>query len=161
MWILLNNSCETGSTIKVSNLSSHTTILALFKFVMKSDLCFFSWCICCRLAYLQCILQKAPSAVNSLISCEHLFSFHCFPAVDHWFVFRYWRYNEEMRTMDPGYPKPISVWRGVPESPQGAFVDKANGRILSCPILSSGSSCAVMCQATLISAGHWHTLFRS
>ncbi|KAK7881268.1 hypothetical protein WMY93_029677 [Mugilogobius chulae] len=40
---------------------------------------------------------------------------------------RYWRYNEEMRTMDPGYPKPISVWRGVPESPQGAFVDKANG----------------------------------
>eukprot|EP00064_Thunnus_orientalis_P004127 superscaffoldBa00000365_g4138 len=40
---------------------------------------------------------------------------------------RYWRYNEEMRTMDPGYPKPITVWRGVPDSPQGAFVDKANG----------------------------------
>ncbi|KAG5849934.1 hypothetical protein ANANG_G00076970, partial [Anguilla anguilla] len=34
---------------------------------------------------------------------------------------RYWRYNEEMRTMDPGYPRPISVWKGVPESPQGAF----------------------------------------
>uniref|UniRef100_A0A3P8SKW1 Matrix metallopeptidase 16 n=1 Tax=Amphiprion percula TaxID=161767 RepID=A0A3P8SKW1_AMPPE len=40
---------------------------------------------------------------------------------------RYWRYNEDMRTMDPGYPKPITVWRGVPDSPQGAFVDKANG----------------------------------
>lgn len=29
--------------------------------------------------------------------------------------------------MDPGYPKPITIWRGVPDSPQGAFVDKANG----------------------------------
>lgn len=32
-----------------------------------------------------------------------------------------------MRTMDPGYPKPITVWKGIPDSPQGAFVDKANG----------------------------------
>ncbi|CAL8323339.1 unnamed protein product, partial [Arctogadus glacialis] len=39
---------------------------------------------------------------------------------------RYWRYNEDMRTMDPGYPKPIGVWKGIPDSPQGAFVDKAN-----------------------------------
>lgn len=45
---------------------------------------------------------------------------------------RYWRFNEEMRTMDPGYPKPITIWRGVPDSPQGAFVDKANGT--SCPV---------------------------
>uniref|UniRef100_A0A671MYF4 Matrix metalloproteinase-16-like n=1 Tax=Sinocyclocheilus anshuiensis TaxID=1608454 RepID=A0A671MYF4_9TELE len=37
---------------------------------------------------------------------------------------RYWRYNEDMRTMDPGYPKPITVWKGIPDSPQGAFVDK-------------------------------------
>ncbi|KAM9427914.1 matrix metalloproteinase-16-like isoform 5-T5 [Salvelinus alpinus] len=40
---------------------------------------------------------------------------------------RYWRYNEDMRNMDPGYPKPITVWKGIPDSPQGAFVDKANG----------------------------------
>lgn len=32
-----------------------------------------------------------------------------------------------MRTMDPGYPKPITIWKGIPDSPQGAFVDKANG----------------------------------
>uniref|UniRef100_A0A8C6PAQ5 Matrix metallopeptidase 16 n=1 Tax=Nothobranchius furzeri TaxID=105023 RepID=A0A8C6PAQ5_NOTFU len=40
---------------------------------------------------------------------------------------RYWRYNEDMRTMDPGYPKLITIWKGIPPSPQGAFVDKANG----------------------------------
>ncbi|MBN3317053.1 MMP16 protein, partial [Atractosteus spatula] len=40
---------------------------------------------------------------------------------------RYWRYNEDMRAMDPGYPKPITVWKGIPDSPQGAFVDKVNG----------------------------------
>lgn len=42
-------------------------------------------------------------------------------------IFRYWRYSEEMKTMDPGYPKPITVWKGIPESPQGAFVHKENG----------------------------------
>ncbi|MGH0164330.1 UNVERIFIED_CONTAM: hypothetical protein FKN15_078314 [Acipenser sinensis] len=37
---------------------------------------------------------------------------------------RYWRYNEEKRAADPGYPKPITVWKGIPEAPQGAFVSK-------------------------------------
>lgn len=38
--------------------------------------------------------------------------------------------------MDPGYPKPITIWRGVPDSPQGAFVDKANGTIRPVPLNS-------------------------
>lgn len=38
--------------------------------------------------------------------------------------------------MDPGYPKPITIWRGVPDSPQGAFVDKANGMIRPVPLNS-------------------------
>ncbi|XP_030067897.1 matrix metalloproteinase-24 [Microcaecilia unicolor] len=37
---------------------------------------------------------------------------------------RYWRYNEEKRAADPGYPKPVTVWKGIPEAPQGAFVSK-------------------------------------
>ncbi|XP_067090068.1 matrix metalloproteinase-24 isoform X3 [Osmerus mordax] len=37
---------------------------------------------------------------------------------------QYWRYNEEKRTADPGYPKPITVWKGIPEAPQGAFVSR-------------------------------------
>ncbi|XP_029948435.1 matrix metalloproteinase-24 [Salarias fasciatus] len=37
---------------------------------------------------------------------------------------QYWRYNEDKRTADPGYPKPITVWKGVPEAPQGAFISR-------------------------------------
>ncbi|KAI2663878.1 Matrix metalloproteinase-24 [Labeo rohita] len=37
---------------------------------------------------------------------------------------QYWRYNEEKRTADPGYPKPISVWKGIPDAPQGAFISR-------------------------------------
>lgn len=35
---------------------------------------------------------------------------------------RYWRYNEEMRTTDPDFPKPISRWGKIPQSPKGAFL---------------------------------------
>ena len=37
---------------------------------------------------------------------------------------QYWRYNEEKRMADPGYPKPITLWKGIPEAPQGAFVSR-------------------------------------
>ncbi|KAM9121104.1 matrix metalloproteinase-24-like [Pangshura tecta] len=37
---------------------------------------------------------------------------------------KYWRYNEDKRATDPGYPKPITVWRGIPQAPQGAFISK-------------------------------------
>ncbi|KAF7225202.1 matrix metalloproteinase-16 [Nothobranchius furzeri] len=35
---------------------------------------------------------------------------------------RYWRYNEETRTADPDFPKPISRWGKIPPSPKGAFL---------------------------------------
>ncbi|XP_023682968.2 matrix metalloproteinase-15 [Paramormyrops kingsleyae] len=35
---------------------------------------------------------------------------------------RYWRFNEQSRSVDADYPKPISVWGGIPPSPKGAFL---------------------------------------
>ncbi|KAM9813700.1 matrix metalloproteinase-24 [Neosynchiropus ocellatus] len=37
---------------------------------------------------------------------------------------QYWRFNEDRNMIDSGYPKPLTVWRGVPESPQGAFINR-------------------------------------
>lgn len=37
---------------------------------------------------------------------------------------QYWRYNEEKQDTDPGYPKRIGVWKGIPDSPQGAFISR-------------------------------------
>lgn len=67
--------------------------------------------------------QWIPPSLECSITSETDFSFSVY-------CYRYWRYNEDMRTMDPGYPKPITVWKGIPDSPQGAFVDKANGKTL-------------------------------
>ena len=61
---------------------------------------------------------------------------------------QYWRYNEEKRTADPGYPKPITVWKGIPEAPQGAFISREGCEcrgghcLLSCEgLLNSQSLC--------------------
>uniref|UniRef100_A0A672I811 Matrix metallopeptidase 15a n=1 Tax=Salarias fasciatus TaxID=181472 RepID=A0A672I811_SALFA len=35
---------------------------------------------------------------------------------------RYWRFNEETRTSDRDFPKPISRWGQIPPSPKGAFL---------------------------------------
>lgn len=40
----------------------------------------------------------------------------------------YWRFSEERRTVDPGYPKPIGVWNGAPDGLQGAFISRHGGR---------------------------------
>ncbi|XP_012677737.2 matrix metalloproteinase-15 [Clupea harengus] len=45
----------------------------------------------------------------------------------HTYFFRgdqYWRFKEETRTVDTGYPKPVSVWNGVPAFIKGAFLSE-------------------------------------
>uniref|UniRef100_A0A668AGQ4 Matrix metallopeptidase 14b (membrane-inserted) n=1 Tax=Myripristis murdjan TaxID=586833 RepID=A0A668AGQ4_9TELE len=37
---------------------------------------------------------------------------------------KYYRFNEDLRTVDDGYPKSISVWQGVPDNIKAAFMSK-------------------------------------
>lgn len=76
--------------------------------------------------YFHLWLMNAASVRGGECKVTHLLSYKCgfFSSKKY---FRYWRYSEEMRSMDPGYPKPITIWKGIPESPQGAFVHKENG----------------------------------
>lgn len=53
---------------------------------------------------------------------------------------RYWRYSEERRATDPGYPKPITVWKGIPQAPQGAFISKEGCTYGPGQVGSGGSS---------------------
>ncbi|XP_076828254.1 matrix metalloproteinase-14b [Brachyhypopomus gauderio] len=37
---------------------------------------------------------------------------------------KYYRYNEESRSVDPDYPKPIGKWQGVPDNIKAAFMSR-------------------------------------
>ncbi len=53
----------------------------------------------------------------------HHLSFIVFISV----FFRYYRFNENSRSVDSDYPKPISVWQGVPDNIKGAFMSEDGG----------------------------------
>ncbi|KAG9332310.1 hypothetical protein JZ751_015412 [Albula glossodonta] len=40
---------------------------------------------------------------------------------------RYYRFNEKTRSVDPEYPKPISVWQGVPDNLKASIMSKDGG----------------------------------
>ena len=44
---------------------------------------------------------------------------------------RYYRFNEDTRSVDPEYPKPISVWQGVPDNIKAAFMSRDQGNNLN------------------------------
>ncbi|TRY57459.1 hypothetical protein DNTS_014212 [Danionella cerebrum] len=37
---------------------------------------------------------------------------------------KYYRFNDNSKSVDPDYPKPISVWQGVPDNIKGAFMSE-------------------------------------
>ncbi|KAL4623606.1 matrix metalloproteinase-14-like [Arapaima gigas] len=37
---------------------------------------------------------------------------------------KYYRFNENTRSVDPEYPKPITMWKGVPENPKSAIMSQ-------------------------------------
>lgn len=37
---------------------------------------------------------------------------------------RYYRFNEQTRTVDNGYPKPISMWSGAPDNIKAAIMSE-------------------------------------
>ncbi len=45
----------------------------------------------------------------------------------HFCFLRYYRFNENSRSVDSDYPKPISVWQGVPDNIKGAFMSEDGG----------------------------------
>lgn len=70
------------------------------------------------------------------------------------FGHRYWRFNEETQRGDPGYPKPISVWQGIPASPKGAFLSNDAGtRASPCPAFTIPR---LHTHGTGLACGHQH-----
>lgn len=49
--------------------------------------------------------------------------FLCFPFL------RYYRFNEDSRRVEDGYPKSIDMWQGVPENIKAAFMSKDQGKV--------------------------------
>lgn len=39
-------------------------------------------------------------------------------------VCRYYRFNEQTRTVDSGYPKPINMWTGAPDNIKAAIMSE-------------------------------------
>lgn len=42
-------------------------------------------------------------------------------------IFRYYRFNENTRSVDSDYPKPINTWSGVPDDIKGAIINEDRG----------------------------------
>lgn len=59
---------------------------------------------------------------------------------------QYWRYNEEKQATDPGYPKPIAVWKGIPDAPQGAFISREG---CECRLTNASSALATLQASSL------------
>lgn len=76
---------------------------------------------------------------QEIISCKSvIFSLVClFFSCD---VFRYYRFNEQTRSVDSGYPKPISTWSGAPDNIKAAIMSE-DGCKFSSTIICNPALC--------------------
>lgn len=64
-------------------------------------------------------MNESPEAVRSLIVL-------CLGVIR-----RYYRFNEQTRTVDSGYPKPISMWSGAPENIKAVIMSEDGCKFFS------------------------------